>query len=163
MMRWFRAPILVLLVFGASACTGFRAAEPPDVNLSDVRWLGGGLLEQQLQVALRIGNPNNFDLPLEGITFRLHINGRSFAHGYSNKPVTVPRLGEAVITAVATATTFDLMRQALALEPETGVAYTLSGKAFLHGEAGSGMSYERSGRLQLLPTPTPDSQTLIPL
>lgn len=164
-MGRLRAAAATMVTFALAACAGLRSAEPPDITLSDLRWVGGGLLEQQLQVALRVGNPNNFELPLEGLTFELHIEDRPFARGYSNERVTVPRLGETVVTVAATATTFDLFQQILTLGQDKGggIAYRLSGKAYLEGWANQGVPYERSGRLQFLPEAEPGSGALIPL
>jgi LEA14-like dessication related protein len=65
-----------LLVLGA--CARLGEAEPPQVRLADIRLLEGGLLEQRFRVDLRLGNPNDFDLPLDGLTFELELNDRPF-------------------------------------------------------------------------------------
>ena len=138
-------------------------AELPQVTLSDVRLLGGGLMEQRLMVELRIANPNNFDLPLEGLTVNLNVNDRPFAQGSSNETVTVPRLGEARIPVVATTTLFDMVQQVFALNNRGAISYNLSGKAYISGMFDGAVPYERTGSLQLAPGATQDRGSLVPL
>ena len=45
--------------------------EPPEVLVTNVTPAGGQRFEQRLQVDLRIRNPNDFDLAVTGIDFRL--------------------------------------------------------------------------------------------
>lgn len=150
-------------MLGVAACAQMQPAEPPQVSLSDVRLLGGGLMEQRLMVELRIANPNNFDLPLEGLTVDLHVNDRPFAQGVSNKTVTVPRLGEARVPVVATTNLFDMVQQVFALNNRGAITYNLSGKAYITGMFGGAVPYEKAGSLQLAPGEPPGADALIPL
>lgn len=162
-VRWIGGAAAALAL---AACAALEPAEPPRVSLSDVRLLGGGLLEQRLMVEVRIGNPNNFDLPLEGLTVDLDVNGYPFAQGYSNESVTVPRLGEATVPVVATTTVFDMVQQAFALNNRAAISYKLSGKAYIKGHKQGmtdGIPYEKTGSLQLAPGSGPKADSLIPL
>jgi LEA14-like dessication related protein len=134
-----------------AACTRLGEVEPPQVHLADIRLLPGGLLEQRFQVDLRFGNPNDFDLALDGLTFELELNDMPFARGLSDQAVTVPRLGEARLRVVASTTLIDLVQQMLVLGERSDLSYRIAGVVYLRGAATRKLPYETAGRLRLLP------------
>jgi LEA14-like dessication related protein len=75
--------------------------EPLDVTLSDITPGQMGMLEQQFQVKLRVQNPNNFDVPLEGVAYQIELNDKAFAKGVGQQSVTVPKFGDAVLDVTA--------------------------------------------------------------
>jgi len=151
------------LILVLAACAPIEKAEPPSVSLADIKLLPGGLFEQNFQLELRVTNPNNFALPLEGMTFKLALNDRPFAQGVSSESVTVPRLGEARIPVVASTTMLDIVQQVITLGNRADLTYRLEGLVYLKGLGGTSVPYERMGKLQLLPDQGDAEQRLIPL
>ncbi|ARJ65312.1 hypothetical protein WV31_06430 [Magnetospirillum sp. ME-1] len=129
--KWLTALVVFL---GLAACTPSEFAEPPEVVLLSMVPVDVSLMEQRLAVTLRVRNPNNTAMSIDGMRFAIDINGHSFAKGTSDKAVTVPRLGETEVAGVAHVSTTDLMRQMLGVPDSKGVEYRLSGSLFLtHG------------------------------
>ncbi|GAB4224929.1 MAG: hypothetical protein Tsb0032_30370 [Kiloniellaceae bacterium] len=137
-----------LLLALAACSTGDPVA--PQVRMVDLRLLEGGVFEQRFQIDLRIGNPNDFDLPLDGLTFDLDVNGENFARGFSNERVTVPRLGEETISVVASTTLLDLVQQMRLLAQRGDLSYRLHGTAYLNSLARRSAPYESEGTFRLL-------------
>ena len=151
-----RLPFLLFaaLCFGLAACAPIEEEEvlPPRISLSDLRFLKGGAFEQPVEVDLRVSNPNNFDINLEGLTFELEINESHFADGNSNQDVTLPRLGDAKVPVTATTTLVDLIRQALLFGESGEVRFRLEGFAYVSTGFGSRrVPIESEGSLKLLP------------
>lgn len=161
-MRGTVGLVAALVVLVIAGCAGLRDVQPPHVRLADIRMVPGGVLEQQFDVVLNIGNPNDFDLPLDGLTFELEVNEQPFAQGFTNQSVTVPRLGEARVPVRASTSLFDMIQQMLVLGKRADLTYRIEGVAYLEGLARRAVPYERSGRLQLLPDQG-QGQTLVPL
>jgi LEA14-like dessication related protein len=129
--KWLTAFVVFL---GLAACTPSEFAEPPEVVLLSMVPVDVSLMEQRLAVTLRVRNPNNAAMSIDGMRFAIDINGKTFAKGTSDKAVTVPRLGETEVAGVAHVATTDLMRQMLSVPDAKGVEYRLSGSLFLgHG------------------------------
>ncbi|MFQ5467290.1 MAG: LEA type 2 family protein [Kiloniellaceae bacterium] len=152
----------VMVLSLAAGCAALVEAEPPHVGVSDIRLLGGGLLEQRMELTLRVGNPNNFDLPLDGLAFDLDVNERPFARGFTNQAIVVPRLGEVTIPVQATTGLLDMMGQVLNLGTRDDLSYRLVGHAYLRGPGGRALPFEQSGRLRLSPAPAGE-RALAPL
>ncbi|MDA0664842.1 MAG: LEA type 2 family protein, partial [Proteobacteria bacterium] len=141
--------------FLLAACASIGDVTPPSIQLSNMRLVSAGLLSQELMLQIRIGNPNDFDIPLKGLSFTLDVNGESFAEGLSNESVTVPRLGYATLSVAGSTSTLNLFRQLMALGNSDRIAYRLHGKAYVDGVAGrTPYPFDRKGELTL-PVPTP--------
>jgi len=153
--RWVAAALLLLL---ASCSTGEPL--PPQVHVVNMQLLESSLFEQRFQVDLRIGNPNDFDLPLDGLTFDLDVNGEDFARGFSDQRVTVPRLGEARLSVVASTTLLDLVRQFKLLAERGDLAYRLHGTAYLNSLAVRQAPYESEGTFRLLSGTRPPDKAI---
>ncbi len=153
-MRFPHVLMGLVVLLALAACTRLGGAEPPQVHLTDIRLLPGGLLEQRFQVDLRLGNPNDFDLELDGLTFEVELNDRPFARGLSNQSVTVPRLGEAQLRVVASTTLIDVVQQMLVLGERSDLSYRIAGVIYLRGMTTRKLPYETSGNLRLLPAQT---------
>ena len=81
-----------------SGCAAMQAPlEPPHVTLTDLRILDMTLFEQRYGLKIRIQNPNPIDLPITGMNFELDINDAELGRGVSDRQVTVPAYGEAVM------------------------------------------------------------------
>ncbi|EME71800.1 secreted protein [Paramagnetospirillum caucaseum] len=140
--RW----LTVLAVFlGLAACTPSEFAEPPEVVLVSMVPVDVSLMEQRLAVTLRVRNPNNAPMSVDGLRFAIDVNGKTFAKGTSDKAVTVPRLGEAELAGTAHVSTTDLMRQVLGTSTLSGLAYRMSGTLFLAGTGGRSVGFESDG------------------
>jgi len=131
-------------------CATVDNAKPPSIQLSNIRLGNGGLLNQELLIEIRIGNPNDFELPLTGLTFELEVNGQPFADGLSNTAVTVPRLGYATVPVTGNTNILSVFRQLMFLGKSDTITYRLHGTAYV-GRLGINRSvpYERKGKLSL--------------
>jgi LEA14-like dessication related protein len=143
---WTAAAVAALLLL--SACGGVDPV-PPQVRVVDLRLMETSAFEQRFEIDLRIGNPNDFDLPLDGLTFDLEVNGADFARGFTNQKVTIPRLSEGLVTVSATTTLVELVRQMLLLAERGDIAYRLHGTAYLDSLARRSTPYESEGTFRL--------------
>jgi LEA14-like dessication related protein len=134
--------VLGLLLPGCAAW--FIKGEPPEVLVTNVTPLDATMFEERLRVDLRVRNPNDFDYHLTGIDFMLNLNGKRLARGLGSKEVTIPRLGDAVLTVDTSTSTLDIVRQLLQLSQKQDLTYDIKG--VLHGTEGR-LPFTNSGTL----------------
>lgn len=152
------ALVLALTVFG---CAGvYRYAEPPRVTLAGLRILDLTLFEQRYLLALRVQNPNSVELPIEGMTYTLDVNGSELAHGVNNQKVTIPAFGEQVLHISAVADVLSTLEQLRRWEhwPPQKLDYQLSGRVHIANVPVS-LPFEYSGKISLQgkgSSPAPD-------
>lgn len=95
MKRSLAGPALCLLAMCLGACSAFGPkVEVPRLTLVRVAMTSADIFNQQFLVRLHVQNPNDRELPVKGIDYKLFLEGDSFAEGMSSKPFTVPALGE---------------------------------------------------------------------
>ncbi len=124
---------MLLTAFMAGCAAMMQKPEPPQVSLAGVNLTSVSLFEQHFQVKLRLQNPNNYDLPLDGFQFDLKLNDQPFLSGTSVTSVTLPRLGTATIDMDAVSKLSGLLSQiqGIASGGSPAVRYTLTGKVHL--------------------------------
>ncbi len=149
--NWFVTIALSLLILG---CASVDDVVPPKVNLVNIVPIGAGPFEQRFRVDLRVSNPNDFDIPLSGLSFDIDVNDDYFATGLSNQEVMIPRLDSAVVSAEATASSIDLVRHILKVVQTGAVEYRIKGSALIYGLGTRTVPFERDGKLNLIPSPT---------
>jgi LEA14-like dessication related protein len=106
--------------------------ERPRINIANVTPKEIKLFEQVFDLELRIQNPNESALSINGLAFELEINDKRFATGVSNENVTVDRFSPLVIH-VQTVTTFWGFLQQIAYLQQTGtplVTYRIKGTLY---------------------------------
>ncbi len=132
--RWRLPALLALLAIFISGCAVIsRRPEPPQVTLTGIELTSVNLFEQSFRVKLRLQNPNNFELPLDGFQLDLKLNGQPFLSGTSTDSVTLPRLGSATVGMDAVSKLSGLFQQikAIASGKTQMVRYSLTGKIHL--------------------------------
>ena len=141
------AAMLGLTALGG--CAGLRLGmQKPEVTVANIRLLDGNLLEQRFLLTLRVMNPNTSEIAIEGLTFKVDLNGQPFAKGVGNQPVVIPRLGEAMVEVTATTGLGGLLRQWKALgKGRDKVDYRLSGR-LVTGSFG-GIDFDQTGEVEL--------------
>lgn len=129
-----RTTIAALALLAAAGCGGRQAVQYDyvDVSVSTLGFGASTMLEQTWNMTLRIQNPNNYDIPADGMKFELQVNGKPFARGVDNQTVMIPRLGEAMIQVQAISDLPRLIQQfgdlrRIGLE---GIDYYLSGHVY---------------------------------
>jgi len=137
-MRWMRRevarlvlPLSALLVLAGCAGTPL-GMEPLNVTLSALSVVEPGLLEQRYAIRLRVQNPNPAEIQVSGLSFEIDLNDQTFARGVSNRPTTIPALGEALLDVEGVSTLEGLLRQVLEMQenPERPIRYRLRGKLY---------------------------------
>lgn len=122
----------------------FMKGEAPEVLVTNVTPLEASAFEQRLQVDLRIRNPNDFDLAVTGIDFRLDLNGNRLARGLGNKELVVPRLSDSLTSIETSTSTLQVVRQFLSFTGDQPLTYRVSG--VLHTKDGR-LPFDSSGVL----------------
>jgi LEA14-like dessication related protein len=126
-----RSAIRLLSIFIVAAVAGcaswFINGEPPEVLVKNVTLLDSTPFEQRLKVDLRVRNPNDYDLLVTGLDFRLELNGKRFARGLDNKESTVPRLSDSVVSVETSTSTLDVVREMLGLRKTAELTYGITG------------------------------------
>ena len=155
-MRRLASRVGLVAVLTLSGCASwFMKGEAPEVLVTNVTPLEDligpdsqccdhGAFEQRLQVDLRIRNPNDFDLAVTGIDFRLDLNGNRLARGLGNKELVVPRLSDSVTSVETSTSTLQVVRQLLSFSGDQPLTYHVTG--VLHTKEGR-LPFDNSGVL----------------
>lgn len=145
------APVFAAAMLGAAVLGGCAAlagkTEPPQVSLAGLQIVEMGLFEQRFNLKLRIQNPNDFSLPIRGMTYDLELNEQQFARGVSNQSVTVPALGEGLVDVQVVSNLFNVLEQLRSLSGGQ-FSYRLSGGVSLAHRAAR-IPFEYQGQISL--------------
>ncbi len=129
--RGMRAVALLLLAVTLSGCALFvPKLQTPNLSIVDIEVLRANLMEQQLRVRMRVGNPNDRVLPIQGLSYTVYLGGQEFATGVSDASFVVPALGTAEFNMDVTANA-------------AGALFSILGQ---HGQA---IDYRMKGRVEL--------------
>ena len=95
----------------------------------DVRLLSVGLLQQQSNLLLCVGNPNDRPLNFRRSTFDVDVAGRPLAHGDSVVAVELPPHQAVPVPVALTSTTANLGSQLVGVLLTGGVDYRVTGRS----------------------------------
>lgn len=144
--RWLPVAALLLL----AGCGGVSSLQAPELDVVDVKLLGGDLSGQQLRVRMRVTNPNDRELPVKGITYRMEVGGEQFASGESEASFLVPALGstefDMSMNADMAGALFRLLGSGRKLD---NVDYRLSGKVSLSSGMLRSVPFDKEGSFKL--------------
>lgn len=151
--------LAVLMMLGLAACSGPSVfsttdAKSPDVSLAGLSFSEPGLTEQGMTIQLRLKNPNEFDIPVDGLTFNLDVNDTPLADGLSQHDFTLPSLGEIVVPVDVTIPTDDLIARVVAIGTGRRLDYRLTGEADIGYWFAGPVPFTREGKMAL---PNPPS------
>lgn len=141
---------LVLLASALAACSGLvPKLEPPQLQVVDVKLLRTDLLSQQLQVRLRVTNPNDRVLPVKAITYQVEVAGEPFAKGESERNFEVPALGSTEFDVGMTANAANVLLKMLGGGRRDALDYRLTGKVQLASGLLRSIPFEEKGSVKL--------------
>jgi len=142
--------VLGLLAMGLAACSFGPKIEVPQLSLVRVAMTSADIFNQQFLVTLHVVNPNDRELPIKGIDYKLFLEGDSFAEGLSNKPFTVPAKGETDFDmTVRTNFVSGLGRLVSRLNGRDQVQYVIEGKVLTDLGMASKIPFQESGTVTL--------------
>jgi LEA14-like dessication related protein len=118
-----------VLVLACESFPGRSRVLVPEVSVMNVVPLQLEGFESSTRVDLRISNPNEFPLEIDGLRFALEINDRRFARGQTDEVVEVPRLGDARVSLVVRSGLGDMIRQITGMKDS--LSYRITGDLFL--------------------------------
>ena len=122
-----------LLIAGLllSGCSLFAPKlQAPHLSVINVTLLKSDLWHQELKVRMRVQNPNDRRLPVQGLTYVLDVDGQELARGQSDASFVVPPLGEADFDMSVSANMAGLLVRMLG-QGATPMEYHLAGRIAL--------------------------------
>ena len=106
--RTLLAAILLL-----AGCASALKWEAPKLSVASLKVQSADIFSQRLIVHLRVMNPNDRELPIKGITYRIEVNDAELAQGLTDTPFVVPAMGEAEFDVQVTANLATALSQLL--------------------------------------------------
>jgi len=131
-------------VFGTSL-------ESPHISLSNLAMQESTGFETAFQIQLRVLNPNDSDLNIQGVDCTLEINGKPFAYGISKAAVQVPAFDSASVPVTVYASAFGIARGLFDMQQRDEMSYQLKGKVRLEntGWLSSKLPFKSEGTISL--------------
>ncbi|HED53548.1 MAG TPA: hypothetical protein ENJ00_05035 [Phycisphaerales bacterium] len=96
-----RLPFIVLGLIAASSLVGCSSYAPPQLALTSARIAEESPEGVVIDLSIDVSNPNEQDMPLERVTYRLTLDGRPAFSGTRSAEATVRRLGTQTIVLPA--------------------------------------------------------------
>jgi len=146
----------LILAFGLAGCTWMgKSMDRPRITIANITPREMKLFEQIFDLDLRIQNPNDSPLAINGLTFELEINEKPFASGVSDQNVTVGRFNSDIIRVKTVTTLWSILRQVADIQ-KTGiprVTYRIKG-AIYAGSPSIKLRFDDWGETQIPVEPT---------
>jgi LEA14-like dessication related protein len=143
---------VVVAVIDVPGCSLFMPKfTTPELSIVGIEIGRSNLFTQHLDVRMRVDNPNDRELPVQGLSYQLFVEGEEVARGVSEASFTVPPLGEAEFDMQVTA---NLAGALLTLLSQTGarsgvVQYRIVGKVELSRGLLRSIPFEQHGSVTL--------------
>ena len=125
-----RCLLILTLAIGLNGCSALRPElKAPRLALVSVAMTSADIFNQQFLVRMNVENPNDRELPITGLDYKLFLEGDGFAEGKLNKPFTIPANGETDFDlTVRTNFVSGVGRLLSRLNGRTQVNYAIEGK-----------------------------------
>ena len=145
-IRAMRSVSLLVLAVALSGCALFvPKLETPRLAIVDIQVVKANFLEQRLRVRMRVDNPNDRSLPIQGLSYTVYLSGQEFASGASDASFVVPALGTAEFNMDVTANAAGALFAVFSKPRGQGVDYRMKGRVELaHGWLRS-IPFEQAG------------------
>jgi LEA14-like dessication related protein len=138
-------PLLLLAVALSGCALLVPKLQTPELAIVDVQVIKANFLEQRLRVRMRVQNPNDRSLPIQGLSYTVYLSGQEFATGVSDASFVVPALGSAEFNMDVTANAAGALFAVLSKPRGEGIDYHMKGRVELsHGWLRS-IPFEQSG------------------
>ena len=150
-VKQFYHAMVIIMAFSMTGCASLiQQTEPPNISITNLKLVDVQLLEQQYALTVRVQNPNNFPLSINGLSYKLELNDSKLAQGVSNQALTIPAFGEQKLELTMVSGTFGIIRQLQSLEQgnQKVMDYRLSGKLNLTNQL-LPVYFEKTGSLDL--------------
>jgi LEA14-like dessication related protein len=122
-------PVLLLaaalLVLSGCALNSLARMESPTVDVTGVKLLGTSLAGADVLVQLRVDNPNDVALTLDGISYKLRLNEQPLLNGQYDKQVQIAPSGRTAVELPLTIQFVDLYRVIQTLQNKKNPEYAL--------------------------------------
>ena len=142
---------LVIAGFWFMSCSAMQQSmERPRINIANITPREVKLFEQVFELELRIQNPNDLPLAINGLAFELMLNDRRFATGVSNESFVVDRLSSGVIRVEALTTLWGFLQQVAEYQRTKAprMAYRLRGNLYV-GSSSVKLLFDDSGEIHI--------------
>jgi LEA14-like dessication related protein len=154
MKTWWRRQALGFLLTGLGVvlfgCAGLGARlEPPRVTLADIKVEEIKALEAITQVELRVVNPNDVSLEINGVDCTIQLNNRPFGTGVLNTKTTVPPRDTALVPMTIYSSLIDVGRGIFESRGDGKFTYKIKGRIHLGGGLPSILPFSSEGELSL--------------
>jgi LEA14-like dessication related protein len=126
-----RSALMALIgTLALAACTGIpRDLQTPEVSFVSLRAVEASVFEQKLEIRLLVRNPNQIELPVNGLDIDVELSGQHFARGTSAREFVIPAGGEAEFDMNVTANAASALLQIAGADRKSGqIGYRLKGK-----------------------------------
>lgn len=110
--KMIRNGFLLLFIMTALAGCAFikPSVEPPKLALESLQLLPADGLSQRFELGLRVINPNDRPLPINGMSYHLALNGYELINGVSGNIPEIGAFSEATFKVQASANMFEALR-----------------------------------------------------
>ena len=143
------APVLVVVTaLGGCSILGARW-QTPTLSVVSIQVGHSDLWQQHLLVRMSVHNPNDRELPVQGLAYTLDVNGEQCAHGESRASFVVPARGDAVFDMNVTANAAAALLRVFAHGTSTPVQYRIRGKVRLSSGMLRSVPFDQQGELSL--------------
>lgn len=132
-----------------AGCVFFEHWQTPTLTVVGIQLGRSDLWQQHLQVRMSVHNPNDRELPVQGLDYSLEINGEECAHGNSGASFVVPARGDAEFDMLVTANAAAALLRMFAHGNADPVQYRIRGKVQLSSGLLRSVAFDQHGELQL--------------
>ena len=123
-----RVLLLALSLFVLAGCGGLNTLahmESPTVDVTGVKLLGTTLAGADVLVQFRVDNPNDVDLTLDGIAYKLRLNGQPLLDGHYDKQIQIAASDRTAVELPVSIRFDDLLRVVRTLQGQKTPQYAL--------------------------------------
>ena len=123
--------------------------QAPTLAVVNIQMGHSDLWQQHLQVRMSVHNPNDRDLPVQGLSYTLDVNGEECARGESGASFVVPARGDAEFDMNVTANAAAALLRMFAHGNAATVQYRIRGKVELSSGLLRSIPFDQHGELPL--------------
>src|SRR5580658_10054232 len=130
-------------------CSLFAHWQTPTLAVVNIQLGHSDLLQQHLLVRMSVHNPNDRELPVQGLYYTLDVNGEECAHGESGASFVVPARGDAEFDMNVTANAAAALLRTFVRGNAAPVEYRIRGKVELSSGLLRSVPFDQQGEIQL--------------